>query len=163
MAEATIGWYSSTAGSIKSAETTSPKGLREAGTGYRASGALAQRWYVADGIIIDEPDQQWVKEWDTALILNPGDGPVEVTLNLFYSPFTRKKTLTVPARRLALVPMKPLAIANHHYGISLDATAPVALQWRRTLGWSDSSEVMALWSTPALALESPPGRASPAP
>jgi len=157
VAEATVAWYSSPAGFRKSAETTSSKRLREAATGYRASTALAQRWYVADGIILDEPDQVWMREWETVLILNPGDTPGDVTIRLFYSPFTRTKKLTVPARRLAVVPMKPLAIANHHYGVGMDATTPIAVQWRRTIGWYDSSEVMALWSKPALALQNPPG------
>ena len=105
-------------------------------------------------MLINRPGQVWNQESEYAFILNPGDEPAQVDLNMFYSPFTRSSSVTVAPRRLLEIKMDDIAIHNHHYGISFDSNVPVAVQWRRTVGWYDSSEMMSLWSLPATALHS---------
>ncbi len=150
--QATIAWNNTAHSFLRTADTKSQYLQREAATSYKSITTLARRWYVADGMIVNSPERLWLQESEHAIILNPGDEPAEVDLNLFYSPFTRPKSVSIPARRVVSVFMDEFAIHNHHYGISFDSNVPVAVQWRRTLGWYDTWEMMSLWSLPATPL-----------
>jgi hypothetical protein len=154
IAQATIAW-DNTGGSLATgALTKSPTGVREAATSYMAIPRLADRWYLADGLVIDNPTKLWVRETESTIVLNPGDEDATVRLSTFYRPFTRHQGVQVPARRVVSVRMDDLAFANHHYGLRVTSDHPVAVQSRRVVYWNGSPDVMTFWSTPCVALPS---------
>jgi len=154
VAQATIAW-DNTGGNLETgAATKSPTGVREAATSYMAIPRLADRWYLADGIVMNDPDHYWVRETETTLVLNPGNQDANVEVSTFYRPLTRHQRVQVPARRLAAVRMDDLAFANHHYGLRVTSDRPIAVQSRRVVYWNGTPDVMTFWSTPCVALPS---------
>jgi hypothetical protein len=153
VAQATIAW-DNTGGNLETgAATKSPGGVREAASSYLAIPQLADRWYLADGIVMDD-ERYWVRETETTLVLNPGDRDADVKLSTFYRPLARHQHVQVPARRLAAIRMDDLAFANHHYGLRITSDRPVAAQSRRVVYWHGAPDVMTFWSTPLAALPS---------
>jgi hypothetical protein len=115
--------------------------------------ALAGRWYVADGIVIDNRDELWIRESEWAVMLNPGDAAAHVELGLFFKVFTRSHTVEVPPRRVRAIRMDDLVtLRNKHYGVRFASDVPIAAQWRRTVAWYDSPELMSFWSVPCVPL-----------
>lgn len=145
--QSTVGWNNTVNDYGPQAQTRSPKGVRECAKSYMAIAALSKDWYLADGIVIDNPKSIYVRESEWALILNPGDAPAKVTLDLHYDDVVRQK-VEVPARRLAAVYMDDIARRNSHYGVHFTSDQPVAVQWLREVSWNDRNEKMCYWSVP---------------
>jgi hypothetical protein len=152
IAQAAIQWGNTGGDLSPAAAARSSAGPREAATSYMAIPDLAERWYLADGLVIDKREESWLRESETTLVLNPDDAPAHVTLTMFYRWFTRQHTIEVPARRLRHVRMEDVVLANHHYGLRVESDRPVAVQSRRTMHWYDSSEPMTFWSVPLVSL-----------
>ncbi len=153
IAQATMGWNNTANDSVPL-----PPRPREAATSYLAIRDLATRWYVADGIVIDAPKALWYRESEWAIVLNPGDVPAHVDLTLFYRWLARTHPIEVAPRRVRAVRIDDVVLhPNLHYGARFVSDVPVAVQWRRTVNWYDSPELMAFWSVPAVALASDDG------
>lgn len=152
IAQATLGWDDAAGNGAPDATTTSPRGLREAATSYVAIPGLADRWYLADGIVLNDRRELWYRESEWTFLLNPGDAPAHVDLAVFYSPLTRHHAVDVPPRRLRVVLMDDLVLANHHYGVRVASDRPVAAHSRRAVYWHDSPELMTFWSVPLVPL-----------
>lgn len=148
--QATVGWSSTANDYRPGAATRSPRGVREAAKSYAAITTLADLWYVADGIVLDQPSRLWIRESEWALVLNPSDAPARVTMTLFRSGVEMDHVVDVPARRLVRVLMDDVATRNRHYGVRFSSDRPVAVQWLRAVYWNDSDEVMAFWSVPGV-------------
>jgi hypothetical protein len=149
--QATIGWNNAGNDYTVGAKTRSPHGVRECARSYMAIPQLSREWYLADGLVIDNPAQVWVRESEWALVLNPHDEPAEVTLNLCYTQAERSQhTLHVPSQRLRALPLDDLVQRNRHYGAYFAADRPVAAQWMRVVKWDEQSEIMAFWSVPCV-------------
>lgn len=153
--QATVGWTNTANDYTPGAPTHSPQGAREAATSYTSSSELAEHWYLADGIVIDQPDRLWIRESEWALVLNPSDARARVTLTLFDGGILRDHAVEVAPRRLLRVLMDDIAGRNRHYGVRFSSDQPVAAQWRRAVYWYDSPEVMAFWSVPCVPLPAP--------
>ena len=148
VAQVTMGWNNTANDTIPL-----PARPREAATSYQSIRELATRWYVADGIVIDAPKALWFRESEWAIVLNPSDQPATVDMRLFYRVLARSHTIEVPPRRVRAVKMDDVVLrAGLHYGVRFASDVPVAVQWRRTVNWYDSPELMAFWSVPAVAL-----------
>jgi hypothetical protein len=148
--QSTIGWTNTNNDYASTAKTKSPKGIRETAKSYIALNQLDQDWYVPDGIVINKPDQLWLKESEWALLLNPGHASAEVTLVLYYGKEIVRHQVTVPAQRLKRVFMDDLVQPNQHYGTRIISTRPIAAQWLRQVNWYDSPELMANWAISAV-------------
>ncbi len=148
--QSTIGWTNTGNDYSPDARTQSLKGIRETAKSYMAIAQLSQEWYVADGIVINSPNNLWIKESEWAIILNPHEQPVQLSLWLYYGNQTVQETITVPSRRVARIFMDNLVQHNRHYGVRIIGDRPVAAQWLRTVNWYDSPELMANWSVPAI-------------
>ncbi len=147
--QSTNGWNVTLNDYSPHAPTKSPLGVRETAKSYMAITRLAQEWFVADGIVIDMPDRMYVRESEWAVLLNPGDVPVQVTMALHYDDVAEHR-LSVPARRLKVVYMDDIARRNSHYGVRWTSDQPIAVQWLRAVLWNDRDEVMAFWSVPCV-------------
>ncbi|MCC6763999.1 MAG: hypothetical protein IT293_04980 [Deltaproteobacteria bacterium] len=161
VAQATIGWNN--VGNDNRPTARAPDGgrPREAVTSYMALPALAERWYLADGIVLDRPSTLWVRESEWAVLLNPGDRPARVELALYFRRFARAHAVEVAPRRVRAVRMDDLVtLRNKHYGVRIASDVPIAAQWRRTVAWYDSPELMSFWSVPLVPMLPQP---SPAP
>lgn len=153
VAQATIGWNNVGNDGNPKARAKDGGRPREAVTSYTATPALAPRWYLADGIVLDRADVMWIRETEDAILLNPNDAPAHVELALFFKYFTRSHTVDVPPRRVRAVRMDDLVtLRNRHYGARFASDVPIAAQWRRTVHWYDADEVMSFWSVPAVPL-----------
>lgn len=153
VAQATMGWNN--VGNDGAPNARAPDGSppREAVTSYMAIPALAERWYLADGVVLDKPSVLWIRESEWAVLLNPGDTPAHVELGLFFRYFTRAHTIEVAPRRVRAVLMDDLVtLRNKHYGIRIASDAPIAAQWRRTVNWYDAPGLMSWWSIPLVPL-----------
>jgi hypothetical protein len=162
IAQATLGWNNSGGVHEPDAAAGSPRGIREAASSYLSIPAPADRWILADGIVLLDPAGTWYRESEWTIILNPNDEPADLDLAVFYSPFTRHHAATVPPRRLKTIRMDDLVIANHHYGLRVASDRPVAVQSRRNVYWPDSPELMTFWSVPLASFSALPAT-SPAP
>lgn len=151
IAQVTLGWNNSGGDSRPTAVTRSPKGIREAAASYPSIPAPADRWFLADGIVLLDPGATWYRESEWAIVLNPNDEPAQLDLGVFYSPFTHHHAATVPPRRVKAIRMDDLVLANHHYGLRVASDRPVVVQSRRNVYWPDSPELMTLWSVPFVA------------
>jgi hypothetical protein len=147
--QSTVGWNNSKNDYSPGAPTKSPHGLRECAKSYMAITRLSQEWYLPDGIVIDMPDRMWVRESEWAILLNPGNQPAHVTLALHYHEVV-EHLVELPARRLKYVYMDDLARRNAHYGVHFRSSQAIAVQWLRTVKWSEQSELMAYWSVPCV-------------
>lgn len=153
VAQATLGWNNVGSDDAPTARAADGGRPREAATSYLAIPALASRWYLADGIVLDKPSALWIRETEDAVLLNPGDAPAHAEVGLFFRFFTRSVTVEVPPRRVRAVRVDDLVpLRNKHYGVRVASDAPIAAQWRRTVQWYDSPEVMSFWSLPLLPL-----------
>lgn len=151
VAQATIGWNNVGNNSAPTARAPDGGPPREAVTSYTAIPALAPRWYLADGIVLDRQSQLWIRESEWAVMLNPGDTPARVELGLFFRFITRSHTVYVPPRRVLAVRMDDLVmVRNRHYGVRITSDVPIAAQWRRTVNWYDRPELMSFWSIPCV-------------
>lgn len=147
--QATIGWNNVGNDGSPTARAADGGRPREAATSYTAIPALAERWYLADGVVLDKPRVLWIRESEWAVLLNPGDAPARVELSLFFQWFTRAHTIEVAPRRVRAVRMDDLVtLRNKHYGVRVASDVPIAAQWRRTIEWYDSPELMSFWSIP---------------
>lgn len=151
VAQATLGWNNTGGDSSPSAVTRASR-VREAATSYQSTPALARRWYLADGIVLDDRKRLWYRESEWTLVLNPNDEPARVELGVFYRWFTRTHVIEVPARRLRAVRMDDLVMTNRHYGLRVASDRPVVVHSRRDVFWYDATELMTLWSVPLVAL-----------
>jgi hypothetical protein len=147
--QSTVGWNVTLNDYGPHAKTRSPLGIRETAKSYMSITALNQEWFLPDGIVIDMPDNIYVRESEWALILNPGDQAANVTLALHYKDID-KHSVTVPARRLKVVYMDEIARRNSHYGVHFMSDQPVAIQWLRSIAWYDRDELMGYWSVPCV-------------
>ncbi|MDI7274338.1 MAG: sensory rhodopsin transducer [Anaerolineae bacterium] len=147
--QATIGWNNTLNDYGPSARTKSPQGIRECAKSYMAITQLASEWYLPDGIVIDMADRIYVRESEWALILNPGDVPARVRLDLHYDTVVQHE-VDVPPRRLRAIYMDDVARRNAHYGVHFVSDQPVAVQWLRTVKWYDRDELMCYWSVPCV-------------
>lgn len=153
VAQATIGWNNVSNDSAPNARASDGGRPREAVTSYMAIPTLAERWYLADGIVIDDPKDLWIRESEWAVLLNPGETAAKVELALFFKVFTRSHTVEVPPRRVRRFRMDDLVtLRNKHYGVRFASNVPIAAQWHRTVEWYDSHELMSFWSLPCIPL-----------
>jgi hypothetical protein len=149
--QATIGWNNAGNDYSVGAKTLSPQGVRECARSYLALTQLSREWYLADGLVIDNPGRIWVRESEWAFVLNPQMEPVEVTLHLCYAQDeVVAHRLQVPGQRLRVLALDDLVQRNRHYGAYFAADRPVAAQWMRVVKWDDQSEVMTFWSVPCV-------------
>lgn len=149
--QATIGWNNAGNDYTTGAKTHSPHGVRECARSYHAITQLGRDWYLADGLVLDNPARIWVRESEWLFVLNPGDAPANVTVTMQYRrDDIGKHQVTVAPRRLAVVYMDDLVQRNQHYGAHIAADQPVAAQWMRVVKWDDASETMAFWSVPCV-------------
>jgi hypothetical protein len=159
--QATVGWTNTGNDYRPQAATTSPHGVRETAKSYTSIPALARTWYLADGIILNNPDQLWIRESEWAVLLNPGAHPAQVTLTLHDAGAARRHTVEVPPRRVRAVFMDPIAPSNRHYGVTFTSDQPVAAQWLRAVNWYNSKELMAFWSVPCVPQVTPANNTGP--
>jgi hypothetical protein len=149
--QSTIGWNNAGNDYTVGAKTQSPHGVRECARSYMAIGQLSREWYLADGLVIDNPTRIWVRESEWAFVLNPHAQPAEVTLDLRYTQDeVARHVLYVPAQRLHVLALDDLVQRNRHYGAHFAADRPVAAQWMRVVKWDDQSEIMTFWSVPCV-------------
>ena len=146
--QATIGWTNTGGDYDPTARTSSPRGLRETAKSYLSIRELARRWRIADGIVLDGPQNLWIRESEWALVLNPSEAPAQVSIDLYGSGWSKQHHIEVPARRLRAVYMDDVAPRNQLYGVEFNSDRPVAAQWVREVRWYDSPEMMAYWSVP---------------
>jgi hypothetical protein len=147
--QSTNGWNNTGNDYTLNARTLSPGGVRECAKSYMAITQLGQDWYVADGIVIDRPDQLWIRESEWAVLLNPQDEPARLTLSLYHDEISTHP-VEVPARRLKCVYMDDIIQRNVHYGVHFHSDQPIAAQWLRAVMWNDRPELMAFWSAPCV-------------
>jgi hypothetical protein len=147
--QSTVGWNNTQNDYSPRAKTGSPQGIRECAKSYMAITQLSRDWYLPDGIVIDMPDQIYVRESEWAVLLNPGDQAAQVSLALHYDKVVEHK-VEVPARRLKCVYMDDIARRNAHYGVHFHGDQPIAVQWLRAVMWYDRSELMCYWSVPCV-------------
>ena len=148
-AQATVGWNNVGNDGAPTARARDGGRPRETATSYMSIPTLAERWYLADGVVIDNPRNLWIRESEWAVLLNPGDAPAHVDLSLFFKHWTRAHAIEIPPRRVRAVLMDDLVtLRNRHYGIRVSSDVPIAAQWRRTIEWYDSPELMSFWSIP---------------
>lgn len=157
--QVTSGWTNTANDLSPAARTRSGEPVREAAKSSVAIRVLANRWYVADGVVLDAPDILWIRESETALVLNPGDEPATVEVGLFDGRLGRRRTVEVAARRLAVVPMDAWAPRNRGYGARFVSDRPVAVQWLREVRWHDRPGLMTWWSVPGVPVAGPGGEA----
>ena len=150
--QGTVGWTNTGNDYRPGAPTRSPRGVREAAKSYMSVTTLADLWYVADGIVIDEASRLWIRESEWALVLNPSDAPARVTMTRFTGGMLHDHVVDVDPRRLKRVLMDDIVARNRHYGVRFTSDRPVAAQWLRGVYWYDSPEVMAFWSVPCVPL-----------
>jgi hypothetical protein len=148
--QATIGWTNTGNDYRPQATTKSPRGVRETAKSYMSIPALARKWYLADGLVLDNRDQLWIKESEWAVLLNPGDQPAQITLIMDSLGATCTHTVEIPPRRVRTLCMDPIARPNQHYGVTFTSDQPVAAQWLRAVNWYDNQELMAFWSVPCV-------------
>lgn len=160
--QATQGWNNtSNIYSTQSPSTASGR-PRETAKSYLSITSLASEYYVADGIVIDAPDDTWIRETEDVVLLNPGKTELPVTIYVYYgerkvtswAPPLKlpvfKRQISIPPERLALVPMTGRVKSNWHYGARIAGDQPFAAQWLRTVYWYDSAEIMSEWSLPCV-------------
>ncbi len=147
--QSTIGWNNSGNDYNTQARTHSPHGVRECAKSYMAISQLHQEWYLADGLVIDNPNA-YVRESEWAILFNPSQTPAEVQLTLYYNDIVEQQ-VSIPAQRCCRIRMDDRVRVNKHYGIRISSDQPIAAQWLRTVKWSDDSELMAYWSVPCVA------------
>ena len=149
--QCTGGWNVNANQSKPGSRTHSPFGMREAAKSYVAVPQTAREWYVADGIVIDNPGRIFVRESEWALVLNADDKPAVAVMTLHYDDGgMAEHKLQVPARRLLVVYMDEVAQQNKHYGVHLVSDQPIIVQWLRNVNWYDREELMAFWSVPGV-------------
>ncbi len=148
--QVTAGWNNTKSYFAPDAPTPSPYGVRECARSYTAITRLSTDWYVADGIVIDDPATIWVRESEWAIMLNPGDEDAHVTLRLHYEGELAEHGVVVPARRVLRFYMDDIVRRNVHYGIHFRSDRPIAAQWLRTVNWYDRTELMTFWSVPCM-------------
>jgi hypothetical protein len=153
--QGTEGWTNTGNEYDTSAVTKSPRGPRETAKSTMGISELARRWFVADGYVLLTHGRHWVRESEWALVLNPGERPAHVRLDLAQRATRRTHEVTI-SQRLAAIFMDEVAAHNEHYGTEFNSDEPVAVQWRREVYWTDSDEIMAFWSVPAVPLSEPP-------
>lgn len=146
--QATIGWTNTGGDYAPTARTSSPRGIRETAKSYLSVREPGKRWRIADGIVLDGPDDLWIRESEWALVLNPGETAAKVSIALYGSGWSRQHPLEVPPRRLRAVYMDDVAPRNQLYGAEFTSDEPVVAQWVREVRWYDSPEMMAYWSVP---------------
>ena len=165
--QAGVGWTNTSGRFGWRARTKSGARVREAAKSYLALRQLSRHWFYPDGIVmrdgkrqtLDEllpnppPHTLWIRESEYALMLNPGDDSVTVTLTLHYGTTSRRQVVTVPPRRLKRLFMDPIAVPNEHYGVSVRSTHPIAFHWLRMMYWQGTDEPMTFWSVPGLPME----------
>lgn len=160
--QGTQGW-NNTSNNYSTRSLSSASGRpRETAKSYLSITSLASEYCIADGIVIEAPDDTWIRETEDVVILNPGKTGLVVTIYVYYGerkatrwgPPLRlpvfKRHISVPAERLALVPMTGWVKSNWHYGARIAGDQPFAAQWLRTVYWYDSAEIMSEWSLPCI-------------
>lgn len=145
--QSTNGWNNTANDYTPSAKTLSPHGVRECAKSYLAITTLSRDWYLPDGIVIDQPEEWWVRESEWAVILNPNPLPAEVEMRLYFDSLLTH-TVRVEAQRLACIYMDDIAHRNQHYGVHFRSAQPVAVQWLRAVKWNQGDELMCYWSVP---------------
>ena len=150
--QSTIGWNNTANDYAPSALTKSPKGIRETAKSSMAINQLSQEWYIADGIVIDQPDTHWIRESEWLMVLNPTPQDAQIKLFTYFTKEVFEESLTIPGNRVKRVYMDDrIKRRNSVYGAKITSSSPIAVQWLRTVNWYDSPELMANWSVPAVA------------
>lgn len=145
--QSTNGWNNSANDYRPGARTLSPNGVRECAKSYLALSHLSRDWYLPDGIVINQPEEWWVRESEWAVILNTNPQPAEVEMRLFFDQ-VKVHPVTVAPQRLLCVYMDDIVPHNQHYGVHFHSQVPVAVQWLRAVNWNQGDELMTYWSTP---------------
>ncbi|TEU08938.1 MAG: hypothetical protein E3J25_11135 [Anaerolineales bacterium] len=148
--QSTVGWNNAKNNYRPGAPTKIEPEVRECAKSYMAIDQLARDWYVADGVVIDNPEGIWVRESEWAVVLNPGDRPAEVAMGLHYGDEVGEHRVEVPARRMKCLYMDDIAQRNRGYGIHFSSDQPVAVQWLRAVYWATRPVLMAFWSVPGV-------------
>ncbi|MBI3786042.1 MAG: hypothetical protein HY270_21850 [Deltaproteobacteria bacterium] len=150
VAQATLGWSNVGNDYAPSAHTTSPRGRREAAKSYMAIPQLSRAWRIADGFLIDDPKQIWLRESERVVILNPGNSDAHAVLTLYDVGRREPHPVHIAAQRLKVIDMTSVAGRNRRYGAEVSSDQPIAVQWLREVRWYDSEEMMTFWSLPAV-------------
>lgn len=148
--QSTVGWNNTKNDYSPGAVPKIESEVRECAKSYMAIDRLAEDWYVADGVVIDNPDHIWVRESEWAVLLNPGDQAATVTIRMHYGDAVGEHTVKVPARRMRCLYMDDIADRNRGYGVHFHSDQPVAAQWLRAVYWAHRPVLMAFWSVPCV-------------
>jgi len=151
--QATSGWENTLNDESPGAKTRGGALPREAASSSIALRGTGTEWLVADGIVIDAPDSTWVRESETALLLNPGGADASVVLEILGAGRSVSRSVRVPALRLAVVAMDPIVPKNRNYSVRITSDLPIAAQWRRDLFRAGSDEPLSFWSVAAVRAE----------
>lgn len=156
IAQATLG-RTNTGGRYETGAVTADGApYAEAATSYVSLGTPARHWKVADGIVIEAAGRLWLRETETAILLNPGDENAEVRFEFLLDGERRTHRVEVPARRLRRVSLAGLVPANRHYGTTIESDQPILAQWRREVYREGSPRPLSFWSLPATPFETRP-------
>jgi hypothetical protein len=157
--QATIGWNNTGNDYGEDAATASSARRREVAKSYASIPSLADRWFVADGYIIDKPGRTWVGESEWLILLNPHPEDMAVTLTTYSHSEEIDHSIAIGAERVSWTNMSDLAPHNQHYGVRLAGDRGFAAQWVRVVNWVESDEPMTYWSVPLTALSTQTERA----
>ncbi len=150
--QATIGWTNTLNDYSDTARTIDGSRARETALSYLAHRQLATRWVSADGIVLQLP-RLFIRESEWAVILNPQSDTAHVTLTAGLGELRVVGSVDVPPSRIRVLAMDSLVPQNTHYGPLLSSDIPVTANWRRTVYWSEPTNLMAFWSLPMTGLD----------
>lgn len=149
--QCTVAWNNSLNHYAPGSETHAPEGLRECAWTYTAHRELNTDWYAADCIVINNSAAMYVKEVEWVIVLNPGNRPAGVKLELHYGDGSiAEHPVEVGARRLKAVCVDDIGRQNAHYGLYVRSDTPVAVQSARGFYWYDRPDLMNYWTVPCV-------------
>lgn len=163
--QATVGWTNTRGDYRPAAVSREPEGQREVARSYLSTRALATDWLVVDGVVLDAPDELWIRESEWALLLNPNPDEAAVTLELYYPRSSSWKRrirdglegrqtidVVVPGERLVVLALDARVRPNTQYSVHARSDRPVALHWLREVRWNDRDVPMTSWSVAGVPL-----------
>lgn len=123
---------------------------REAVLAYAAIDRLANNWYHADGIVINQPDKIWVRESEWLIVLNPYEAQVGIEIQMHHREGTKVHKTILEPKRSRYIYMDEIVTQNSNYAAHVVSDRPIAAQWLRTVNWFDRAEMMSYWSLPLI-------------
>ena len=123
--------------------------IREASNGYTAITAPAKTWRHADGIVVDNPEETWIKEQEWLIVLNDTAIDLELTLTINYPDGTIGKFYYNAApMRFIQIAMDDIVRKNIRYHLLATGNQAFTAQWLKQKYWYHTPEIMTSWSIP---------------